>query len=361
MRPFATVFQDALAAPLQDRILGPLAVTIAGLLLLSFAFTGYAIGLRLVTARTARRRSRLEGVWREAILAAIARGERGASLSGVRVRDQPLLAETLLDYSRRLRGQEREIVHDLARPLLPGLLPLLSHPNPYRRARAIQIVGALGLPEHAEELLRALADSSDLVAMLAARALARHGAIEHAVEVGECIARFETWSAGYLSSLLVEFGAAAIPTLRALLEDRARTARVRTVTAHALMELHDLPSSEIAARLLQQGERDTELVGALLALLRTLGRPDQVDVVRGFLSSPDPVLRGFGFRTLGALGGERDIAVLLDGVADPSPWAALHAARGLRQLGRDDLLRALVAKGEGQSVLAAQVLQEGWA
>jgi len=355
----ALFLQEGLGTPpMQDRVFRPLAWAVGGLLLASFLFTAYAFSLRLRSTGRERRRAGLEASWRTAILDVLSGGTQAALLSRIEASDRLMFAEFLLDFERRLKGPERELVHGMAQPVLLAVLPLLEHRDPYRRARAVQILGALGLPAYAGPVVRALADDSDLVAMLAARSLARHGNVEHVPEVTQCITRFETWSSGYLASLLVTFGPAAAGELRSLLHEAATPARQRTVVALALSDLNDLASADLAFQLLTV-EKDPELVGALLGLLRELGRPEHVSAARALTSSETASVRMAAFRTLGVLGEEgEDVEVLMRGLDDPSPWVATHAARSLRQLGHSERLSALLGTEHPRALLAGQVLQE---
>ena len=343
-------------APIRDSVFVYLATVISILLVLSFLFAAYAVSLRVRNRGKARRRTRLEAVWQPAILDELAGGRPGALLARVQPRDRLFLLEFLMGYGRRLKGHEQAVVREIARPLLSSLLPVLAGDDPFRRAQAVQTVGILGLPEYSDRVVAALGDEADLVAMVAARALARHGSSENLVDVIGKLDRFENWSSSYLASLLVGFGPHVAPDLRRLLMDPGYSPRVRAAAA-ALLNLHDLGVVPCAVALLAT-ETDVDLLVVLLRLIREMGRPEDLGTVRRLAAAGAHAVRGEALQALGALGGEEDLALLTKGLDDSSPWVALHAARALKQLGHPELLTELVGSDHPRALMARQVLQE---
>jgi HEAT repeat protein len=77
------------------------------------------------------------------------------------------------------------------------------------------------------------------------------------------------------------------------------------------------------------------------------------------LDSSEEAVRAQALRTLGALGDKDDLRRLADAMQDPSPWAALYAARGLRAAGGGDVLTEIAASDRPTAELARQILAEG--
>jgi len=349
---------------LPDPMLHGVLRLVMGILVVIAAFAGSAIVIRLRALRFDARRARLHRGWNREVLAVLSsedsrQGEPSSSHAQVENNDRMLFLEFIMSYARALRHPERGIVESLAIPYREELLPLLRSADPLRRARAVEMLGQLGLPQHNEEILAALQDPSQVVTMVAARALAREGDPSHLEPILTQLPRLEDWSPRYLSSLLLSFGPPAAPRLRVLMGDRGAPPGLRSVAAEALAGLNDLEAAELAAGCLED-VADDDLAGDLLRLLGKLGHGGHVGVIRPFAFAAAPHVRAAALRALGALGGaEGDLALLRRGLDDPSPWVAIHAARGLRESGREEELEVLARSGSPRAPVAGEVLQEG--
>lgn len=354
---------------LPDRILDVLLLVAAALLAVIVLFGGYAMILRLRFMRLETRRKRLHKEWSVALMRVLVPETPGATGgpqpggTGFQVSVEPshrmLFLEFVMDHARALRDPERGLVEALATPYTPALLPALRSSDPLRRARAVEMLGQLGLPAHNRDVLVALGDSSGIVAMVAARALAREGDPDHLEPILRELPRLEDWSPHYLASLLLSFGPPAAPRLRALMADRNAHAGLRGVAAEALAGLNDLQAADLAASCLRDVE-DADLATDLLRLMAKLGHGGHVPGIRPFVYREEPHVRAAALRALGALGGaEGDVALLRRGLNDPSPWVAIHAARGLRESGGEDELETLARSGGALATLAGEVLLEG--
>ncbi|MDZ7778499.1 MAG: HEAT repeat domain-containing protein [Gemmatimonadota bacterium] len=346
-----------------------LRLAMAAVVLLSvftLIFVAYAFYLHLKGQRLERRRSRLEAAWKKRLLDA-ATGEAtpapdpdrpNAEEREVPPEDRVLFLELVTDYARALHGPERRNLEQVAAPYLDALDPLLDDAHPYRRAHGLDILSELSLEEARERIVRGLSDESGLVAMVAARALARNGDPEHVPLLLARLEAFENWSANYLASLLSSFGSAAVPYLRALAMDTSATGRFRCVALQALRELNDLESVESAVRLLPD-ENDAEVQSDLIRLIGRLGRPEHLDVIREHASSPVPHVRAASLRAVSELSDRRtsDVELVSRGLDDPSPWVALQSAHGLMKLGRAHELSALATSESPRADLAAEVLE----
>ncbi len=332
----------------------------------TFAFMGYAFVLHLRSLRTERRKRALEDRWKGRLLDA-ATGESTAAPDrdgprpeepDVDEEDQVLFLELVTKYARALEGPERRNIERVGRPYLGALDSLLDDPDAYRRAYALDILGELGYEQGRERIASGLEDSSGLVAMVAARALARHGDPSHVPHLLSRLETFESWSANYLSSLLVSFGPGAAPFLRELATDRSAKPRFRSIAFQALRELHHIGSVEPAAGLLPD-EDDPEVQAEIIRLIGALGGPGQLAVIRPFASSPTAHVRAVALRAISNLSDRRtsDVEMVSAGLDDPSPWVALQAAHGLLALGRSEELEALAGSTSPRAPLAAEVLE----
>ncbi len=344
---------------LQDRIFLLLGITVAILLVLIVFFAILTIVLRLRNIRKAGLWQSLEVRW-EPLILDVMTGERTPADARrfVAAHEALYFVDYLLRFANRFRGREAAVITELARPYLPRLAARLDKAEPARRARAIRTLSILGSEEYADVIVAALDDPSPLVAMIAARALANQDQPQHAAALLARLDHFDTWSLNYLVSMLAAMGPAIAPQLRRTLGDTQALPQTRAVAAGALRELNDYESGQIAARVLET-ETERELLTAALRLVGDVGSPEFLGPIRRLSRSDDPVVRGLALRALGRLGSRDDLSLLLQGIEDQSQWVALHAARGLRQVGGDHLLEELVISGHSKSDLARQVLAEG--
>ena len=335
-----------------------LSVSAALLLLLSFSFALVAVVLRIGNQRRANRRARHARRWEPAMLEILG-GTAPPEAIHERVdeKDGLLFLRFLLGYARRLRGEERRLVREMARPYLHLVVPRLGKGLAESRGDAVLMLARMGMPQYATEVAGALSDPSPTVAMIAARSLFRPGHEDFFPAVLEHLPRFTGWSRSFLASMLAGGGPNAAPLLRAILADPARPALARAVSSDALRELNDLPSVEIAVELLAN-ETDREIVAGCLRILRHLGHAEHVPAIRLMASSRDPVIRATAVAALGAIGGPAEVPLLQEKLDDPSFWVSLEAARGLLALGASRTLQRLADSGGAWATLARQVLAE---
>ncbi|MDX1493946.1 MAG: HEAT repeat domain-containing protein [Longimicrobiales bacterium] len=279
--------------------------------------------------------------------------------------------EFLLEYARLLRGDERALVHAMAEPYLPLVVPELRRGTAESRGHAVLILARMGMPRYAHVVTDALRDDSPIVAMIAARSLFRPGHERHFPAVLEHLPRFTSWSRSFLASMLAGGGPEAAPLLRAILMDPMEDALVRAVASDALRELNDLRSVPLALELLEQAPSprpsghapsppplDKELLVGCLRILEHLGHREHLPTVRKHVDSPDPVIRAAAVSALAGLGGEPEIPVLQSRLDDDTFWVSLEAARGLMSLGETATLERIAISDGPWSLLAQQVLTE---
>ena len=346
------------AQTVSEAALLALVAAIGVLFLVSVAFSTYAILLRLGHQMRENRWARLTARWQGPVLAALTDPEQSAYVHEVVDEKYRLhFVRFVLEYIRRVRGEERHTLRGLALPYLGGIAARADHRSPGVRTRAIQTLGTLGLPKYSKQVLNALDDPSPVVSMVAARYLARREFPEFAGPVLAHLHRFGGWNRRFLASMLAAIGPEVSAKLREGLADEAAPGWIRVVLADALrMQLDPLAGDTAAEAVVTSDDR--ELIASLLRLLATVGRPEHVSVIRVRCASSDVVIRAQALRALGVLGGEDDLMLLVQSMDDPSPWAALHAARGVRELGGRGLLVELAESDDPKAALAGQVLFE---
>lgn len=338
--------------------LAALLVLVVALFLTTLFFSAYVIALRLGNKARERRREIFGDRWREPLLRAVADPDAIGALRTIVGENERLhFVGFAVQYARRLRGEGRAALREIVRPYLDEVVARADAASIEVRARAIQTLGMLGLPEHAGKVISALDDPSPLVAMVAARALAQEESTAYAAAVLERLPRFDGWNRRFLASMLAAMGPQVAETLRVAFADSKVEPSVRVVLAEALQLQGDLLAADVAVGVLQ-GVTDPDLQAAALRLLHAVGRPDHALAVRPFVDSADPVVRGHALRALGAVGSESDVPRLLQAMADPSSWVALSAARAVSLAGARSALVEISASSSEAAALARQVLAE---
>lgn len=341
-----------------DLILLAVSIATAVLLAVSVTLVIVVAGLRMHNERRALHDARVHARWEPVLLDVLA----GAAaiddiIAAVRPGEGRSFLEFLFRYARLLSGEDRAAVSEIARPFLGHLQSELRSRAAERRARAVQLLSTLDLDGQAATVLDALHDPSPLVAMVAARALAKKDHPEHIDAVLGSLHRFDLWNPNFLASMLASVGIQVAPSLRRFLSDPEGDPRVRAVAGDALRLLGDPAAADAAAAVLGT-ERDRELRAAALRLLEAVGRPAHLAAVRAVLSSPDFVLRAHAASALGRLSSGEDTPLLEKAVHDPSPWVALHAGRALAGSGRLEFLQDLAHAPHPRAKLAREVLAE---
>lgn len=335
-----------------------LSIAIGALFVVTIAFSIYAIALRVANERREERWKRLTARWQTPVLEAIME-PRNAPAVHEQVEDEYRrhFVQFVLEYIRRVRGEERKVLRQLALPYLDFVAERAGHRRSEVRTRAIQTLGTLGLPKYSDLVVRALDDPSPLVSMVAARYIAREDFPEFADPVLEHIGRFDGWNRRFLASMLATMGPDISHKLRDALADSSKPDWVRAVMADALLMQLDPLAADVAARVVVTSE-DRELLASALRLLAGVGRPGHAPVIRARCSSPDFVIRAQALAALGVLSDDEDLPLLRESMDDPSPWVALHAARGVRDAGGEAYLAELARSDGPKSTLAGQVLFE---
>lgn len=337
-----------------------LVIVAAALFAMTLVFSAFAVVLRLRNERREVRRVALWDRWQDALLETVADPEKAAALHALVEPNRRLhFVGFVLQFARRMRGQESAVLRALARPYLGLVVERLESRRVEVRARAVQTLGTLGLPEHEASVIAALDDPSPLVAMVAARALAKEEESRYADPLLVSLHRFSDWNRQYLASMLAEMGPEVSPGLRRGLADPQASAWTRAVMCEALRLRRDFEAGDVAAEVASTAE-NPELIAGALRLLAEVGRPSHLEVVREKARSSDDMIRAQALRALGRLGGPEELPTLTAALDDEFSWAALYAARGVRDSGGRAMLME-VAEAEAEERrgrLASQVLAE---
>jgi hypothetical protein len=353
------LLQAAAEASFRNSVLLILLAVIAAFSMGTLVLSVYAIALRERHRAREHRRERLAQKWQGPVLLAVADPDQMPGVDALVEKQNRLrFVGFVLEYARRVRGEERGVLRSLARPHLSLVAKRADSRREEVRARAIQTLGTIGLPDHAARVIAALDDRSPLVAMVAARALARAETPQYAPDVLAHLERFKGWDRRFLASMLAAMGPDVSGTLRWGLGDHGVEPWTRALLAEASYLQGDFLAGDVAARVLSETE-DTELRASVLRLLSGVGRPEHAPAVRELCASPNPVIRAQALRALGTVGGQEDLQILLSAMADSYPWAALHAARGAAVSGGTQALARLAASDDPRAPLARQVLAEG--
>lgn len=341
-----------------EGVLVILSIVIIVLLVITIIFSVYALLLRIRNARRSRLWETLTSRWAGPVLTAIVDPSRVDEVHEA-VPEQYRLhfVNFILEYTRRVRGEERQTLRTLASPYLHLIVERLNHRDAGRRARAVQTLGTLGLPTYSKEVLQGLSDSSPLVSMTAARYLARREFPEFVPAVLKHIDRFDAWNRRFLASMLAEMGSEVSEALRSGLTDDARPDWLRAVFAEALRIQRDPLAGDPAAAALEQ-DPTREFAASLLRLVAEVGRAQHLPIVRFFANSEDGMLRSQAMHALGLLTDGSDLSALVEGLEDSSPWTAIHAARGMKEAGGRTLLEGMAADQHEHNELAGQILFE---
>ena len=315
-----------------------------------------AVALRISNDSKARRWARLERRWEPLsleVVVGLTPPERLWALVGRK--DRLRFVNYLLRFAKRVSGSERRIVDDLAAPYLDLILPQLTRRTPERRARAVQTLSTLGSRPYMNVILRALDDPSPLVAMVAARSLARTGNPENAAAILSRMHRFDQWRPSFLASMLATMGPAVAPALRKALAYKGYAPGVRAVAADALRELHDYVSADAAALVLEEST-DRNLIAATLNLMAHVGRAEHLPAVRRHATSTEAILRARAIAALGHVGAAEDLPFIVGAFHDDSAWVVLRAGEALLEAGATDKLAALARMETPRARLAQQLL-----
>ena len=340
-----------------DYYLVILVILVAFLFLFSIAFALYTIYLRYRDSRLEARVGKLEAEWQPQVLDIIAgKSPPEKLLQSITERDSFLFIEYIMRYAQVLKGEEHKLIISLASHFLDGLIEKSRRADPESRAYTIKILSTIDFDRYADVMVRSLDDRAPLVGVVAAHALLKRQDLKYVRTILTRMHRFKKWSQHYLSAMLSFAGEVGAPALREALADKQLPVRTRAIAARTLLLLNDFASADIAAEVITD-ETDRDLVASCLRLIRSFGHGSHIRLVRRLCDSTDDVIRAQALSALGSIGDIHEAEFLTLALKDPSPWAALHAAKGLAKAGAYDILKEIAASDKPEAIIAAEVLQ----
>ncbi len=318
---------------------------------------GVAVTLWLLNRLKSNRVEKLKTQWQSQVLALLSEGRQDWRPLKIDPKDALDFVDYLLGLSRRIRGESTQELNRLAAPHLSLVAMELKTGDPAARAWAAQALGTFGLPGRAADLRKALNDRAPLVVMMAFHGLVAHGALEDLDALLMSLKKFKGWNPNLLSSALVGLGAPATAVIRKKYADASLSPHVRTILALALVQLNDIKAGPIAAHVLST-EKDVELCVASLRLVRIVGTPEYLPLIRALCASQDFPVRAQAMGVLGQMGSKEDLSILWNGFNDASSWVAGYAAKSLKDAGGEQLLQQAIRGNHARALLARQVLME---
>jgi hypothetical protein len=301
---------------------GAVAVTIALL-------TAASILHKWVRGMSERRRHRLEAAIRPELMRTIVEGQVLDTLvtqRGGRGRAVEALAN---EYLPKLRGEAHAVVAELLdrRGVVARARRRARRPGLRGRARAAELLGAVGSVESISVLGRLLHDRDPAVRVVAARALGR---IRSPAAVTPLLASLDGPRSnpfGMVAAALLEIGSAGADELRRGL--RAVAPPVRALAAEALGLLRVVPAANELIALLRADPEIEVRIRAARALGR-IGAPNAVDALIAALDHEQPTpLRAVAAASLGQMDVLSAVPLLVARVDDESYWVAHNASRAL--------------------------------
>lgn len=205
----------------------------------------------------------------------------------------------------------------------------LRRRNPWRRARAAEMLGVARLERSAGPLVEALQDPVFDVRMRAAKALgALGGQAARAALVG-ALADENRWSVIRISDLLAEMGPAVAAELTQAYPGMARSGRLATLDVIA--KVGDASATPFLASLMSDLDRDVRARSA--SALGRIGDQRADAALRAGLQDSEWPVRAMCAKALARLGTETDLPALRASLRDREWWVRANAAEALGQLG----------------------------
>ncbi|PIQ24238.1 hypothetical protein COW36_10480 [bacterium (Candidatus Blackallbacteria) CG17_big_fil_post_rev_8_21_14_2_50_48_46] len=337
-----------------------LILTVYILLLLVLALGLVVLTVRLHKANThkAEKWKALEAKW-DPLTSSIIAGfmTPQALLDKVGPDEQLFFVDYLMRYVPKLEGEARATLCEMAAPYLDRLAARMETGDDEQRARAILTLNTMGFDRYQDLIVKAMDDTSPVVAMLAARSLADTGAIRYLEIVLAKIGLFRSWSASYLTSMLDALARSAPTQLLAFFKEQQYPDWVQAIILKALTQLSCVEAVPLAAQLVRE-DAQREVQVAALQLLARLGQSDYKPLIRSKCEHADFVIRLHAIKALAQNGDMTDAALLEPLLRDPSHWVALQAAEALKMIGDLEALERFADSEDPHAELALQVLYD---
>jgi HEAT repeat protein len=210
----------------------------------------------------------------------------------------------------------------------------LAARRPWRRGRAVTLLGAAAGTSHVAAMAELLQDRSAEVRCAAARALGKAGdpaAVTYLLPAATGPAALPH---GVVGMALLDLGTAALPVLRdALVDDDLQ---VRALVAEILGVHGDVAATPLLETLLRDPDEDAAVREAAAGALGRIGSPTSTEpLARALTDAPEPRLQRISAEALGRIGDPVAAIPLLAGMASMEVAVSSACADALARLGAD--------------------------
>lgn len=266
------------------------------------------------------------------------------------------LDEIVLGLLPQLRGSDRETLRLLLteRGVVSRAVADLSSRTPWRRGRAVSLLGSAAGAQHVAAMATLLSDSSLQVRCAAARALGKAGDPGAVGDLLDATTGERALPAGVVGMALLDLGTTALPVLRDALSGGPGTARGLVAE---LLGVHGDPSAAPALEdLVRSAGEDLGVRRSAAAALGRIGSPTSTEpLVSALSNSSDPRLQRSCAEALGRIGDPTATIPLLAGLADDEIAVRTACADALAALGVEGLdSLEEVASGHGAAAPVAR-------
>jgi HEAT repeat protein len=329
--------------------------------LLALLVLAIVLGAALVVGRAVRRtaerrRSRLAGTARRALLAVAGGDDDPAHIQALARLDGPTwraIEPTAVAMLGKVRGEAHEALVALfeQRGAATRALVDLRRPGAVRRARAAELLGNLGRAESVPPLCALLTAASPEVRVVAARSLGRIGEPAAAGPLLAALTGRRAIPAHFVAHAVLRLGTGTLPALAAALVHDDPLVRA---TAADVLGLAGAVTA--TPRLVAALAADTAIevrVRAATALGRLGTRSALAPLLEAVAPDRPPALRAAAARALGELGAATAAATLAGLLRDPAYAVAHAAAEALRRLGNAG--RAVLLAAAEDAALGARL------
>jgi hypothetical protein len=254
-------------------------------------------------------------------------------------------------------GDARKQLIDAGSPYIKHVVRKLRSWKIEKRAEVISLMNRLDPEKYDNEFRKALNDSSFLVNMVAAKALARKGQTENGEAILDNLDRFHIWSVNLLSSVIAQVGISLAPALRNLMLNRNKPVWQRVIAIETLIKLYDFKSGDYCEDICSEGE-NREVIAAYLRLMRLIADERHASAMRKLCERDDPVILSNAVRVLTQISTEENETCYKKAMDNPSIWVVINVAWGLKESGKLDILRKYAYSDHPRAGLTRQILTE---
>ncbi|MGY1984637.1 HEAT repeat domain-containing protein [Blastococcus sp. SYSU DS0669] len=340
-----------MTVPLAPALVAGAAVTALIVVLLVLVGAAHLLRGRRV-ARDARRKRELTPL----VHALLDDGPAGGAPLPEAVGAPAELDAIVLELLPQLRGSGREVLRRLLteRGVVACAVADLSARTPWRRGRAVTLLGSAAGTSHVAAMTPLLRDRSLEVRCAAARALGKAGDPAAVDPLLRATRGAGGLPHGVVGMALLDLGTAALPVLRDALAGSRGVAR--ELVAELLGVHGDASAAPLLEDLLRDVREDLGVRRAAAAALGRIGSPTSTEpLVAALTHSPDARLQRTSAEALGRVGDPVATIPLLAGLAAPGIAVRSACADALGRLGAEGRLALReVADGPGAAADVAR-------